>query len=707
MMIISDTQPAINPTTNQIELFDQLLATLWRGGNVGNIWTLDPRTERSRSTWIEVGETLPALPQDQDVYFGVHPLAQIPQTNAKGEPRQPHAVRSQIAHIASVNCFYAEFDEAAAEPAVPPSVVIASSGDSGKTHCYWLLDETIQITDDNRDLMRAYQARFVLAVGSDPDAKDMARVLRVAGTHNHKYDTPKPVHFVQANFAQTYTLDQMIDAFGLAAEPAATSHPNHYTTPGAVATQRNATATAALLGKSSTPQSGGSGGANQIVFDSAIALRSDGVDYDTALIAAQRINAAQSQPVATAELASIVTNAYAYKWTERSYKAHETLDHIDRACLAIEAYALTHTKKSTTQVLFHFTRVARASNTLNITKLSQYGFSAEAIKRSTAQNAIKQLISLGLLIITKETDRVHATEYTLVEPYGQPDAQQISYAREYMRLMHLSHFRVGSGGSRIDPALVLDGCDDMFNKLGDQALRIVAVMHAYGEQNRIIDIADLANISRELCSKTIKALAALGVMSVFGLHDVLEVSKDVDEKPTCAKYTLKSDYESTLKRTDIACTHYGHSILIAYDHERQREMHHANIASSGKSPAWEAAARFAIAARDRSMRYEAEILRLNRMRWEYCYDLNIEHKHISLVVNPPTPKDQPLRVNGRTLSPTPKAHLATNHEMPHETAERNFAKLISKDFLVAGELANLRRYAKQLGIEIESEQVEL
>jgi hypothetical protein len=30
-------------------------------------------------------------------------------------------------------------------------------------------------------------------MGSDKASKDLARVLRVPGTHNHKYDPPRPV----------------------------------------------------------------------------------------------------------------------------------------------------------------------------------------------------------------------------------------------------------------------------------------------------------------------------------------------------------------------------------------------------------------------------------------------------------------------------------------------------------------------------------
>ena len=187
----------------QIAQAAHFLAHLWRGGAFAYWWTLPGR----RSYWFRTEEERTPPPADRvDLYFGVHPCTEIPPTNAKGEKRKPAAVRSQIGTIAAINVLFAEYDAkdhggdlaaalAHVESLTPaPSVVVASGGGY---HVYWFLaDPWILDTEEERARAVAIQAAWVAHTGGDEGAKDLARVLRVPGTLNRKYDPPRPVEIV-------------------------------------------------------------------------------------------------------------------------------------------------------------------------------------------------------------------------------------------------------------------------------------------------------------------------------------------------------------------------------------------------------------------------------------------------------------------------------------------------------------------------------
>jgi putative DNA primase/helicase len=190
------------------ERFVRLTNHVWRGGAFAYYWT----NPGKQSYWFEVGN-LPPIQNGtaRNTYFGIHPVT-------ADNPREP-GTRSRIAHIAAINCVFAEFDakdfngsQAAVDAhvaALPltPSMVIFSGGGS---HCYWLLREPLIIDSDRtREWACNLQAAWVKFVGSDDGAKDLARVLRVPGTRNYKPDYkpdfPK-VEFIKADFDQLYEL---------------------------------------------------------------------------------------------------------------------------------------------------------------------------------------------------------------------------------------------------------------------------------------------------------------------------------------------------------------------------------------------------------------------------------------------------------------------------------------------------------------------
>jgi len=196
--------------------FHRLLAHLHRpSGGYGHYW----RKAGKFTTWWN-GDGPPAPPVDRDLYFGVHPCTAIPQTNADGKPADPARVRSQIAYIAAINCLFGEYDAkdfgnskdaalAHIDQLDPqPSVVIDSGGG---WHCYWLLSEPwLLTTPQERERARAVQAAWVKYVGSDDGAKDLARVLRVPGTLNGKYQPVRQVVIRRFDLDHPYALNELL-----------------------------------------------------------------------------------------------------------------------------------------------------------------------------------------------------------------------------------------------------------------------------------------------------------------------------------------------------------------------------------------------------------------------------------------------------------------------------------------------------------------
>lgn len=195
---------------------NRFLAHLWRGGRYSFFCT------DNISIWFEVNDMLnrelTILTPDNStgVFFGVNPCYQIPPRSKRGSTDR-HYIRSQIEYLAAVNCLYGELDGGrslddllSVQPA--PSVVIQSS--TMKFHAYWLLRDTVLITDDNREYLKHIQANWVKYIGSDEDSKNLNRVLRLPGTLNRKpqYAPDFPmVEFVYTNFDQLYSIDELAD----------------------------------------------------------------------------------------------------------------------------------------------------------------------------------------------------------------------------------------------------------------------------------------------------------------------------------------------------------------------------------------------------------------------------------------------------------------------------------------------------------------
>ncbi len=198
----------------------KLLHHLWRGGSWGYLW----RSEDKLSQWIPVGKLITFPPGASNLFFGVNPT---------GKPRLK-TERARIGDIVALNGLYADSDPKAfggdkaktlahlESLAIRPSVIVDSGGGY---HGYWLLRDSFVFKSElDRKRARQAQASWVKYVGADDGAKDLARLLRVPGTVNHKkeYAPNFPVvTIVQAVFNRLFTLEELEAAARVAQKPKA------------------------------------------------------------------------------------------------------------------------------------------------------------------------------------------------------------------------------------------------------------------------------------------------------------------------------------------------------------------------------------------------------------------------------------------------------------------------------------------------------
>lgn len=194
------------------------LSALWQSGRWAHYWTPNGPEEmgdngqpyRARvSLWFSV-DNIPDIPsvwQDVELYFSVNPSGQ-----KRGERQKIH-----VDDVAALGCLFAEYDakdfvqgkpgalSAIQQLQFQPSVIVDSGGGY---HCYWLLDAPFVVhTDEDRTRAQLVQRAWVYDVGGDASVHDLARVLRVPGTFNHKYSPARPVEFVECDLERRYSFD--------------------------------------------------------------------------------------------------------------------------------------------------------------------------------------------------------------------------------------------------------------------------------------------------------------------------------------------------------------------------------------------------------------------------------------------------------------------------------------------------------------------
>ena len=169
--------------------FIELVNHLWRAGKYSYLWTDNDGQGEKLSWWL----TLP-LPANFDVpklflntnaYFSVNPAIM----------RKSQHERAYNTDVIAVNVFYCEFDcpdEAARIEArkkidswkTPPSCVVDSGGG---LHVYlWLKTTQVLDTPEKHKRFSDLQWAFAQYAGGDTSVNDLARILRIPGTTNHK-----------------------------------------------------------------------------------------------------------------------------------------------------------------------------------------------------------------------------------------------------------------------------------------------------------------------------------------------------------------------------------------------------------------------------------------------------------------------------------------------------------------------------------------
>jgi len=129
-----------------------------------------------------VAHTAVYLAREHDVYLGCAPR------------RRRAGGRSAIAHSWALwaDCDTPQATRALADFDLPPSLIVGS-GSAANRHAYWLLDQPIESPE-----LDELNLRLARAIGADEHAYDAARVLRVAGTSNHKHTPAAPVTLERA-----------------------------------------------------------------------------------------------------------------------------------------------------------------------------------------------------------------------------------------------------------------------------------------------------------------------------------------------------------------------------------------------------------------------------------------------------------------------------------------------------------------------------
>lgn len=168
--------------------FSDLTTHLWRGGQYAHWWA---KTSTSKqSMWFPVSQPADIAVswlKQMDFYYTVNPLG------AHADRSVHH--KSGNDDVVAVNTLIAEFDDkdfagnatGHAQTLTPAPSVIIHSG--GGVHCYWLLDAPYLVPDrPARARIADIEKRWNAHIGGSVGVNDIARVLRIPGSLNLKYN---------------------------------------------------------------------------------------------------------------------------------------------------------------------------------------------------------------------------------------------------------------------------------------------------------------------------------------------------------------------------------------------------------------------------------------------------------------------------------------------------------------------------------------
>lgn len=199
----------------------EFMAELYRGVPADKVTYLFTRPDDATYPYTigrmdQMLEKAMHLTKTKDVYFGLHLMDELP----------PPGKRSSEKKISCMSFIHEEYDvkgPAHKEQNLPetleellsflhglecPPSIIVHSGNG--VHAYWLLQEYITVTDENRGwikrIVKGYEKhthRLGMEHGWKFDSvADLARVLRIPGTLNHKSNPPKEAQVIEANLTR-------------------------------------------------------------------------------------------------------------------------------------------------------------------------------------------------------------------------------------------------------------------------------------------------------------------------------------------------------------------------------------------------------------------------------------------------------------------------------------------------------------------------
>jgi RepB DNA-primase from phage plasmid len=173
--------------------------------------------------------------------------------------------------VERVWCLWADCDDAVAVDRLsafqPQANIIARSGSGDNVHAYWQLQNPLSPA-----WARRANLRLALALGADRAATDAARILRPAGTLNHKHDPPAEVVCTRLEL-DVQSFDQIVG--GLADDPAYAPKP--------LASPRRAANPSKLLeGLVRTIEQAGCGNRNRAAYWAACRAAEHGLDLQAA-----------------------------------------------------------------------------------------------------------------------------------------------------------------------------------------------------------------------------------------------------------------------------------------------------------------------------------------------------------------------------------------------------------------------------------------
>jgi len=214
--------------------------------------------------------------QKQNLYWGV-----------AARKSDENGTEANCQHLAAL---YADLDfsktpetearERLAQTPLSPSLIVNSGGG---LHVYWFLREPLDVQHEQP---RLWLQRLATYLHADPQCAEPARVLRVPGTKNYKYDPPRAVTVESFAPDKRYNLGDFDSWLPAASDlPAATTAPQ---------------IEGPIL----------QGSRNDLLFRLARSLKAKNIDPSALRLAVQSVNQAQCHPpLPNAEVESIVRGA--------------------------------------------------------------------------------------------------------------------------------------------------------------------------------------------------------------------------------------------------------------------------------------------------------------------------------------------------------------------------------------------------------------